>query len=94
MGKLLYLPGCKPKPSQVELVNEATTILMIEVASVFIQQRQEQGKSESWFNAIQKFLWSAPLRCDEHGRLLEYDIKDWKHYWRGQALEAIATRRR
>lgn len=92
MGKVIYLPGCKPQVSQRELVEQATTILMREVANVFIEQRVEQGPQITWYKGIQNYLWAAPILLDENDEIDPYDLREWKHYWRGQALDYIAIK--
>jgi hypothetical protein len=61
MSNIIYLPGCGPKPSQRELVDRATSILMRAVMDVFVEHRVEPGRLGFWYDAIQQYLWASPL---------------------------------
>lgn len=90
MGNVIFFPGCGPLPSQRELVERATTILLREVMDVFVEHRVEPGKMEFWYNSIQTFLWASPIECDKNGNLTTADIKEWKFYWRERAMLRVS----
>lgn len=92
MGKLLYFPVAKKQKSQVEIVEDVTTALMKEVASVFIEKRIEQGSAGKWYRDIQKYLWCAPIPVDDDGNVYDHVLNRWKNYWRNEAIEYIRSR--
>jgi hypothetical protein len=89
MSNIIYLPGCGPKPSQRELVDRATDILMKEVMDVFVEFKVEPGRLGFWYDAIQTYLWAAPINHTKDGNLRPRDVTEWRYYWRDRALTRV-----
>jgi hypothetical protein len=89
MDNVIYLPGCNPRPSQKDLVEEATTVLLQTVMDVFVEYRVEPGSIGYWYDQIQCYLWATPIAHGKNGRLLERDVLVWRAFWRERALTRV-----
>lgn len=93
MGKLLLFPGVEINPpSRRELVEEATEIMMKEVACVFVEQQFEPGSLGVWHREIRDYFWRQEIKVVDRTFRKE-DLRRWRAVWRDNALEFIRSKR-
>jgi len=93
MGKLIILPGVDlDPPNRNELVDEASEIIMKEIAGVFVEQKFEPGCLGAWHREVRDYFWRQEILLIDRDFRYE-DLRRWKHFWRDQTLKFIASKR-
>lgn len=93
MGKLILLPGVDLNPpSRNELVDEASEMMMKEVAAVFIEQQFEPGCLGAWHRDIRDFFWRTEFKLIDRDFRQE-DLRRWRMFWREEAMSYILSKR-
>ena len=93
MGKLLSFPGVDINPpSRSELVDQISEMMLKEVTNVFIEQRYEPGRLCDWHRHIRDYFWHREILLEDRQFRVQ-DVKAWRHFWRGEAMRYIASKR-
>jgi hypothetical protein len=94
MSKIIWFPGVSPPLfTRQTLVDEAASMIMKEVASVFIDHRVEFTNQGYWFKDIRNFFWKQEIKHDVLGNFDAQDVQRWKMVWRSKALDEINNQR-
>jgi len=93
MGKLIILPGVDLNPpSRQELVDEASELVMKEIAGVFVEQKFEPGCLGAWHRQVRDYFWRQDIALVDRDFRYE-DIRRWKNFWRSEVLDYIQSKR-
>jgi hypothetical protein len=90
MGKVVYLPGCKPKePVLAKKDFEEYMIIEIlkEISITFIDLRMEMGATAIWYESVNKFIQERDIPELASKYSIDSALRDFKKHWKNVILE-------
>ena len=93
MAKVLVFPGVDiDPPSRNKLVDDVSDLMLAEVVQVFDEQDYQDRSMETWLREIRDYYWRTEIKLYRR-TFRENDLKRWRNYWRGQALDYVQSKR-